>query len=67
MAKKNVNQKAYKMLQLYAKDIYNYTRFNEKCKMNGKVQTPYAIDVNPPNAPKIALTIDMHINCQRSI
>ena len=45
MAKKNVNQKAYKMLQLYAKDIYNYTRFNEKCKMNGKVQTPYTIDV----------------------
>lgn len=33
------------MLQLYAKDIYNYTRFNEKCKMNGKVQTPYTIDV----------------------
>ena len=45
MAKKNLNQKAYKMLQLYAKDIYNYTRFNEKCKMNGKVQTPYEIDV----------------------
>jgi len=38
-------QKAYKMLQLYAKDIYNHTRFNEKCKKNGKGQTPYVIDV----------------------
>ena len=39
-------QNTYKMLQLYAKDIYNYTRFDENgIKNKNNKQTPYAIDV----------------------